>query len=216
MPDDPTDFSSFEISALQYANKPKRGIVTFFQDTVPNAKKSADAGYPINDLVDKAMLRNPGSRDETPVKCSDEKFLREYGDLYEQWKKTKEQPVDGLPLEMWPPLPKNLVEDWRYWKVRSVQQLADLTDTACQKMGMGMMEWRKKAQAWLAQAADHAAGQRLVSENEQLKREVDRLSKQLSDLASRAEAGVVASPAIDMAAMIKAAVAEQLKNGSGR
>ena len=184
MPDDPTDFSSFETSALQYINRPKRNSVRFWHDQVVNPQKSAAAGYPVHDNVEKAMVRVPGSRDETPVKI-DEKFLKEYGDLYERWKQTLEQPVDGLALELWPPIPKNLIEDWRYFGVRSVQQLAELNDTACQKMGMGMIEWRKKAQAWLAEAKDHAASQRLVSENEQLRREVDRLSKQVGDLARR-------------------------------
>jgi hypothetical protein len=211
MPDDPTDFSSFEASALQYATKPKRNSVKFWIDPVINPKKTAEAGYPVHDDVEKAMVRVPGSRDETPVKI-DAKFLAEYGDLYERWKKTQEQPVDGLALELWPPLPKSLVEDWRYFGVRSVQQLANLNDGNCQKMGMGVIEWRRKAQAWLEEAKTHAASQRLVSENEHLRREVDRLSKQVTDLASRAEQG---GAPISMAT-IQAMIAEQLKNGGAR
>jgi hypothetical protein len=211
---DPLDFSAFEAAALQNT-RGSRNSVRFYTDTVPNKAKSDKAGHPVYDTIERAMVRVPGSRDETPVRI-DDKFMAEYGPLYERWKKTQEQPVDGVPLEQWAPLPKALVEEWKFFGVRSVQDLANLSDTNAQKMGMGVIEWRKKAQAWLEQAADHASSQRLVSENEQLKREIERLTKQVNDIAAKADAVKAApAPTMDIAA-IAAAVALLQKNGAAQ
>jgi plasmid stabilization system protein ParE len=213
---DPTDFSAFEAAALQH--KRKRNFVRFYQQEVPDPKKTAELGYACHRMIDKAMVRVPGSRDETPVNI-DDKFIAEYGDLYDQWKKTQEQPTDGLALELWPPIPKSLVEDWKFFGVRTVQHLASLGDSHAQKMGMGVIEWRKKAQAWLEAAKDHAVEQRLVSENENLRREIERLGKQVADLKRIADGaemdGLRTAAKVDMDELARL-VAAQMKNGAAQ
>jgi hypothetical protein len=213
---DPLDFSAFEAQAL----RPRSSSLNIrFEKTLRiNPAKTAEAGHPVHDEVDIAFLNVPGSRDEVPAKI-DDKFLAQHGAAYERWKATQEQPLDGLALEMWPPIPKNLVEDWKYFKVRTVQQLATLDDSKIQALGMGAREWQKKAKVWLEQAADHAASQRLVSENEQLRLEVNSLKAQVADLAAKASAVPAPAPvpAVDPAMiqkMIADALAAQKPNGA--
>lgn len=204
---DPLDFSAFEAAAL----RPKSSLNIRFEKTLKiNPVKTAEAGHPVHDEVHVAFLNVPGSRDETPAKV-DEKFLSQHGAAYNRWLETQEQPLDGLALEMWPPIPKSLVEDWKYFKVRTVQQLANLGDTQIQAMGIGVREWSKKAKAWLDQAADHAASQKLVSENEHLRLEVERLAKQVAELGAKAsQASAAPAPAAIDPLMIQKMIADAL------
>ncbi len=213
---DPTDFSAFEAAAL----RPRASTLNIrFEKTLRvNPAKTAAAGHPVHDEVHVAFLNVPGSRDETPAKV-DEKFLFQHGAAYNRWLETQEQPLDGLALEMWPPIPKSLVEDWKYFKVRTVQQLATLGDTQIQALGMGTREWQKKAKAWLEQAADHASSQRLVSENEKLKLDIERLTQQVNELGAKAsQASAPPAAQIDpqmIQKMIADALAAQAKaNGA--
>jgi hypothetical protein len=201
---DPTDFSSFEVAQLQTPRS--RNSVRFEEIAVVNKAKSDAAGYPVHDMTVRAFIRVPGSRDEFPTKL-DDKFMAEYGHLYERWKKTQEQPVDGLALELWPPIPKSYVEDWKYFGVRTVQQLATMGDTQLQKLGMGAREWQKKAESWLKEAQDHAESQRLVSENEKLKDEISMLKTQIADIAAKKPEP---APPVDMTELAKL-VAAQMK-----
>lgn len=211
---DPMDFSAFEPHQLQTPRN--RNSVRFEETAVRNQAKSDAAGHPVHDMVVMAFIRVPGSRDEFSTRI-DDKFLAEYGHLYEKWKKTREQPVDGLALELWPPIPKSLVEDWRYFGVRTVQQLAGLNDTEIQKLGMGAREWKKKAETWLKEAQDHAESQRLASENERQAMEITRLKDQVAELATKLEAKQrepAPAPTIDPAAiqrMIAEAIAENAR-----
>lgn len=210
---DPLDFSAFEPHQLQAPRN--RNSVRFEETAVVNKAKSDAAGHPVHDMVVMAFIRVPGSRDEFSTRV-DDKFLAEYGHLYEKWKKTREQPVDGLALELWPPIPKSLVEDWRYFGVRTVQQLASLNDTTIQKLGMGAREWQKKAESWLKEAQDHAESQRLVGENERQAMEIARLKDQVAELATKLEAKQrepAPVPAMDINA-IAALVAQQMKGAA--
>lgn len=219
MSNDPLDFSSFEQAAVAKANSTGQAIIRFEERSEPDPAKSAAAGHPVYKTTHFACVRNPGSRDEWITKVNDN-FFRQYGRAsYDAWCKDQTQPVDGTPLELWPPIPKALVEEWKYFHVRTVEQLASLSDTNVQRMGMGVLEWRKKAVAWLEDAKTGAASQRLVSENERLTREVERLTRQVQDLMSRMDtlpaAPVAAAPAVDINA-IAALVAQQMKIGAAQ
>lgn len=219
MSNDPLDFSSFEQAAVAKANSTGQAIIRFEERSEPDPAKTQQEGRPVYKTVHYACIRNPGSRDEYVTKVNDT-FFRQYGRAaYDKWCETQAQPEEGTPLSMWPPIPKNLVEEWKYFHVYTVEQLAGMNDTAVQRMGMGVLEWRKKAIAWLEDAKTGAASQRLVSENERLTREVERLTRQVQDLMSRMDTlpatPVAAAPAVDINA-IAALVAQQMKNGAAQ
>lgn len=213
---DPLDFSSFEQAAVAKANNAGQAIIRFEDKSEPDPIKTAEAGHPVYKTVHFAYVRNPGSRDEWTTKVN-ENFFRQYGRAaYDKWIETQEQPAEGTPLELWPPLPKHLVEEWRYFHVRSIEQLAALSDTNVQRMGMGVLEWRKKAQAWLEDAKTGAASQKLVSDNERLMREVERLTRQVQELKNHLDGQPAVLPAAMDINALAALVAQQMKNGAAQ
>lgn len=225
---DPLDFSSWENQAQEAQRRKAHGLnLRFFSETVPNAPKSAEAGRPIYDIVDFCGVNVPGSRDEFIQKMNAE-GIRLYGPQYEMWKKTQEQPVEGTPISTVPFLNIAQVREFQAVNVMTLEQLANLSDMAVQKLGMGAHEARKKAQTFMASGKDNALLQRTVSENEQLKRDLAAQAQQISDLTKRIEAlmsgaggpalhpsalnGIPNSPALDIKALIQEEIRKAMQS----
>jgi hypothetical protein len=213
---DPLDFSAFETVAAQQSREPGP-ILRFFIEPTENKAKSAEAGRPIYDNVEMISIINPGSKDEF-IKKVDANAKERFGRQYEHWKRTQEQPAEGTPLEMVPFLNPAQVKELRAINIPTLEHLANLTDTAIQKIGMGGLELVRKAQAYLKAAGDNSVVTKLVAENQRLKAEIETLKGQIAQVNQRYEnllagavsTAVVQSPQIDMVALA-AAVASQLK-----
>lgn len=69
---------------------------------------------------------------------------------YEAWKKGQEVPVDGTPLAVWAGVNPELADLFRMKGVRTVEQVAGLTDTHRQSMGIpGLHDIIENAKRWL-------------------------------------------------------------------
>lgn len=152
---------------------------------------------------DFALITPPGSRDifVTTVKewfdemkrqvreqRLPEEWYERYQKQYAAWKVGEELPLDGSPIKTWgvisPAQQKNLIT----LNILTVEDLARLNDEGMRRIGMGAVDLRNKAIAWLKQLDDkggltiaHAA---LKAENEALKTQLDLLSKQVQALAA--------------------------------
>lgn len=108
---------------------------------------------------------------------------------YERWLKGQETPVDGTPLEAWPGLTKGQVDHMRLLHIRSVEDLAQCTDSALEKIGMGARTLRDRArtyvQAKAGSAQIEAALAKRDEENEQLRAEVAELRALVQSLAPK-------------------------------
>ena len=187
---DPLDFTAWEQQAQQRQQQRHIGGLNlrFFTEAVQSKLKSEKEGRPIFDMVDMVEMNVPGSRDTSNKKCSPE-VLQKYQiePQYQMWKATQAQPVTGTPLTEVPFLNIAQIKEYNALNVMSLEQLADLSDTAIQKLGMGAMEARRKAQAYMKAAGDSAQIQQVIGENEQLKREVALMRKQITEVNSRYE-----------------------------
>lgn len=167
---------------LSKTAKGPQPIIRFEVVTVPHPGLSAEKGYPVHRDIEMAYVSYPGEdKMEQPYKV-DEAFKRgEFGPYYERWKKaqTDEHIVDGYKLSEWPVIDRATAADLRYHKVYTVEHLAALSDATVQKLGMGIAELRKKAQATLEVAKDRAAAEKYAVENERVKRENEELKKQI-------------------------------------
>ncbi|MGO7157027.1 hypothetical protein [Rhizobium leguminosarum] len=113
-----------------------------------------------------------------------------FSDAYKRFKEgaaAREQLV-GTPLAQWPYLKPSQIKELEAINIYTVEQLAALSDTAKQKIGMGANELVAAAQGYLATAQDSRAASAFAAENERLKDEVGRLQEQMKEMASRFEA----------------------------
>lgn len=120
------------------------------------------------------------------------KWLELYQESYARWKRGEEMPLEGTPIKGWavitPAQQKMLVG----MNILTVESLAAVNDEGLRRIGMGAVELKNKAKAWLSQANDKGP---LTLENAALKNEIEALrgrNMQLEDrvreLAQRVEA----------------------------
>lgn len=157
-------------------------LVRFFTDRQKNEFKSAEEGRDIFDEVECISIRVPGSRDEVVHLVSDEHRMR-FAPIYKQWKSDAAAPISGTPLDQWPAASTNFIDEMRMYGVRTVEQLADLSDGVAMN-NVGWVTMRTKAAAWLEQAKDDGVTQRLAVENETLKKRLDEMQEQMAQILS--------------------------------
>ncbi|ABC89907.1 hypothetical conserved protein [Rhizobium etli CFN 42] len=113
-----------------------------------------------------------------------------FADAYKRFKEgaaAREQ-LTGTPLAQWPYLKPSQIKELEAVNIYTVEQLAALSDTAKQKIGMGANELTAAARAYLATAENSSAASAFAAENERLKDEVSRLQAQMKEMAARFEA----------------------------
>lgn len=169
---------------------------------LPVEDKSASdkAGHPV--FVDREFFsaRVPGDKNTHSLRISTKKDRERFPRAYAAFKQRDTVPIQGLPIEHWPQITRAQAMTLKAAAVHTVEALAEVHDGNIEKLGSNARELRAKAKAFLAQAADTAAAQRLAAENEKQKAEMDDLRRQIADLASRLEPPKRGRPRKDEAA----------------
>lgn len=155
--------------------------IRFFTKAKQNTEESQKAGRPIFKEVDYIQIMIPGDRNNTivrPVTPQDQdRFRRQY----EHWKNTqKEEAVTGTPLEAWGLMSLAQIEEYRYYGIRTIDQLADLRDDVCQKI-MGSATLKQKAQAFLDAMKAEAPLKQMQAELSERDNKIEALEKALAD-----------------------------------
>jgi hypothetical protein len=180
---DPLDSTFFD--AGPPGQRGPRPLLRFFSEAVELPGESAKEGRPVFVNRDFVGITNPGSRDEVVRRAEDKAKEDEFiAWAYRKWKTTQEQPVSGTPLDTVPFLNKAQVAELRAINVATLEQLAELSDTAKQRM-MGSVALQKKAKAFMESAKDTAIVTRLQGELEQRDSEIAMLKKQMADMGAR-------------------------------
>ncbi len=99
-----------------------------------------------------------------------------YEKMYAHWKAGQELPVEGTPIKGWAVIAPSQAEAIIRAGIRTVEDLSNMNGEAMQRIGMGAVMLKNKAQAWVAQAQDKGP---LTMEMAELKRQNDLLKLQL-------------------------------------
>lgn len=158
-------------------------FVSFFRGTRLNQTKTVAAGVPVYDPVDMIKIIKPGERDEIH-RIADEYDKMRYRNEWKGYCEGIEQQMSGTPLETLLPVNPELVAQLKAFKVFSVQQLAELSDTAAQSIQFGH-DLRKKAQKYLAVAEKGTEYHRFERELEAKDAEIKDIRGKLALLEER-------------------------------
>ena len=173
-------------------------LVRFERKVEEDPKASLQQGRAVTRDVDYAIITPPYSKDEVfkeataflkeiPVKVAQGKLSASQGDHYQRqyasWKQGQEMPLVGTPIRGWPVLTPAQQENLIRLNIPTVEYLAEVNDEGCRQIGMGALEQKRKAVAWLAQATDKGPlTQQMASlqtENDLLKGSVAQLTQQV-------------------------------------
>jgi hypothetical protein len=148
--------------------------------------ESEKAGRPIYQEREFVSIIAPGSRDEVyrEVEESDkQRWPKQYG----AFKEGRDQAMLGTPLALMPGISLSQVEEFAYFKIKTVEALASLNDNLANRFPT-FHELKRKAQAFLVVNEEKG---RLAAAKEQLQgelatrdTEIEALKAQLQELAA--------------------------------
>jgi hypothetical protein len=159
--------------------------IEFFMDLVPDVRESEAKGRPIYREVESIKVKYPGM-DETVVPV-EPRHAEQYPEKYKAFKEGLAQPEEGTSLESWAMIPRSVVMEMKYFGIRTIEQLATVTDEARRKLGP-LSTWVKKAKDYMkALESGPNLAVTLQQLNEQLETKVKKYQEQIELLILRVE-----------------------------
>ncbi len=162
--------------------------VTFIKRAVLNKIKSAEANRPIHEPVDFIRIQQPGERDciDRPATPQDKHRFRR------QWESFQTNAGDGavgtMLNQVFPNNPE-IVENLKYLKIFTAEQMAALNDTGLQNVGMGARQIQQRCIDYLATAEKGGNFNSLSARLDAMELQQQAKDKRIADLeAALAEA----------------------------
>lgn len=167
-------------------SNPQSGVfVQFYTDAVELKAESERQGRPIFQDMPHIRKMIPGDAGNVIERVAKEFDQRQHPREWDVFKRQQSTGLVGTPLEQWPQVTRAQVKEAKYFEVHTVEQMSELSDTSCQKMGMGFFDLRNKAKAYLDAAKGTAAETAQAAENQRLRDEIEALKAQVADVAPR-------------------------------
>ena len=182
--------------------------VTFKSEIVEDPIETKKQGRMVSKDQHYARVTPPGSKDtffgkiphwfETQdLECKAGRILPEWlakwRREYELFKQGQEIPLDGTPIRGWKMLSGAQQENLIRLNILTVESLSTINAEAMAQIGMGALEMKRRAEAWLAQneSNEHGAVQlsALQRELDVLKETNAHLLEKIEQLAKQAESG---------------------------
>jgi hypothetical protein len=178
-------------------------LVRFEMRAVENRAESMRQGRYVADDVAYVIVTPAGSKDEFENEAEiwlasirerarrnefNPEWARYFEQNYKAWQEGQELPEMGTPLKTWPLLSPAKIAMYLQASVRTVEDLAGLTEEGIKNCGMGARMDKQTAANWLETAtkgADAGRMSALESENQTLKAQVSELSDTVRQLAER-------------------------------
>lgn len=156
-------------------------VVLFYLGTQHNKFKSEQQGVPVFDPVDMIKVYHPGEPLNVPERPVVESDKYRFRSQWEAYKEGKAQRIEGTPLSVLFPNNLEIVKSLEAAHISTVQQLANISDTATQNMMFGF-NLRDKAKNYLAVAEKGVQFHQFERERENLQQQIRELSEQVSVL----------------------------------
>lgn len=163
----------------------------FYEEMVKTDQISPETGLPVFRSIEYVELLIAGDKGNSPTKRVNDAIRQQFPNEYARWKATKvnaDMIGDGIPLSLWPLIPKEVAKGLEYMNVFTVQQLAGLTDQQISKPGsIGLRDFREKAKSFIESAKNTAPLAKVEAEMSDLRKRHELLQEQFSKLLERAE-----------------------------
>ena len=163
-----------------------RTPVQFYMGAMPDQTATEKEGRPM--FQDMEYIRIMTSKDaiiDRPIRDVDK---QRWPRAYQAWKATgvSEPGSAGTPLSAWPLMTRAQVEEYKYFKIFSVEQLAEATDNLGQQI-MGFQKLKALAKAYVEVSKGNAPLLQMQSQIDTLASQNASLVDQISKLTTALE-----------------------------
>jgi predicted phage tail protein len=159
-----------------------RNYVRFHLHPVLNEVRTKAEGRNVFEDVEFVEIAVPGDRFNIVVKAVADEHRYEYARQYAAFKQGKSQDeASGTLLSQWPGVSPARAEEYAYFKVRTVEQLADVNDEVLSRLDRGAREEREKARAYLDAMKAEAPKRHLADELAKRDDLIAQMAKQLEE-----------------------------------
>jgi hypothetical protein len=174
-------------------------MVKFEKRPVEDKKASREAGFVVYKDVDFVKVVPPYSKECFENKAESwfdnvEKNVRigrtppEWRDhwrqSYESWKKGEAAPLNGTSVKNWPAITPAQCKTILNANIHTIEDLALVNDEGARRLGMGGLELKNKAKAYVQAIKDTGP---LVMENAALKKEVENQNATINNLSEKVD-----------------------------
>lgn len=173
-------------------------FVEFFRKPKLHPGKSRDQGRAIYEEVDYIRIYVPGDKSSVVERPVDSIDSERFADRYAKWKAGQEEAVTGTPLSALPGMTPAKVEEYKFFKVMTVEQLADANDNLGQKF-MGFQQDKARAKAFMEVAANNAPIERMNEELQKRDAEIEQLRTMVEALQVASQSKRKAAPVAETA-----------------
>jgi len=169
------------LSGNQYLGDEKLHV-KFYIEAIENPTKSKKEGRPIFEDTEMVLIVPPGDKDNTVIAPA-RNYADRFRSRYNAWKAGQDQDaVIGTPLKEWPGGPSaSQVKELAFFEVRTVEQLAGVSDGNLQSMGPGYLLLRQKAQKYLEASHGAASAEKVQAELAKRDAEIEVLKRALKE-----------------------------------
>ena len=176
-------------------------FVRFERKPIEDKAESERQGRYVAKDVDFALVTAPYSKDIFKQKAKDwfatikqdmqngrfpQEWYEKFEKQYEAFKNGQEMPVEGTAIRGWGVISPAQQEELIRMNILTVELLSNINDEGVKRIGMGAVDLKTKAKAWLAQLNDKGPLTLKVAatekENAILKSSVETLQKQVESL----------------------------------
>lgn len=189
------DSALVDLSEAMHAGRVAEGDnklnVTFRLHPVKDEEETAKAGHPVFREVVFIRKVVPGDKNNIVDRPAYGEDYKRFARQYEAFRQGQAEGANGMPLAEWPQITRSEVETLAYFKVKTVEDLANLSDGAIAEVGP-IRHLVNKAQAFLSAAKEAAPAARLAealkakdAEMETLRQQLKKQGEQLEQLAKQ-------------------------------
>lgn len=160
-------------------------MVAFGMYPMLDDQATAEAGHEVWKDVEHVKIAIPGDRNMLYFQPAQDTHRKRFPKAYAAFKAGNVQAQDGTPLAQWPLITRGTVMTLKAVHVLTVEMLAQLPDSAFDKLGYEVRALREKAKTWLAERKDAAGSAKMAAEKAALEDRLALMQSQMETLQQR-------------------------------
>lgn len=200
-PTTPTSFDAIPMARpdeSRYAADDKL-FVEFFRQPVLHTGKSQQEGRAVYEERDYVRIHVPGDKTSVVVREVTQMDIDRFKTRYEKWKAGQAEAVTGTPLSALPGMTPAKVEEYKFFKIVTIEQMADANDQLGQKF-MSFHADKQSAKRFIEATKGNAPVEQMNAELQKRDAEIDNLKAMVESLqAAMPKRKAAAQPAAEEA-----------------